>query len=128
MTEWKIFHVKWCVEDSKADQIKLGLYQEDPITNEIVKQAVQLEIDRKATRLGMMLRESEGQLSSFSDAYQDAETRGWKIVNRLIDDIDRIKKERSLITRLMKDKWVRVLMVGVFIAAAFYVARYYKVM
>lgn len=127
MDEFKIFHVKCCVEDAKSDQIKMGLYDENPLTKEVVAKAVQLEIDRKATRLGMQLRESEGQLQSFSEAYQDAETRSKKIVNRLIDDIDRIKKERSLMTRLMRDKWVRVIMIMILIGVGFYVARYYKV-
>jgi hypothetical protein len=127
MDQFKVFHVKWCLEDSKSDQIRLGLYEEDPLTKELVTHAVQLEIDRKATRLGMMLRESEGQLNSFSEAYQDSEFRAKKIVNRLIDDIERIKKERSLITRLMRDKWVRVLLIIGLIGLGAYLLRYYKV-
>jgi hypothetical protein len=127
MGNWKIFHVKWCLEDSKTDQVKLGLYAENGISRERVGEAVQLEIDRKATRIGMALRESEGQLRSFAESYKDAETRGDEIVNYLIDDQERIKKERSLMTRLMKDKWVRYLLIIIAAGVIAYALRYYKV-
>ena len=126
--EFRVFHVKWCLEDSKLDQISLGLYKEEPLTNEIIKTAVQLEIDRKAQRLGVKNRELEGKVTVFSEAYKDVRTKSYESVNRLIDDIDRIKQERQgTITRMLRDPKVRLILAVIAAAAVLYVLRYYKV-
>lgn len=130
MASWKIFHVKWCLEDSKKDQIHLGLYKENTntIERDTVKEAMQLEIDRKATRLAASLRESKGQLSVYGEAYKDTRTKSYQSVNRLIDDIDRIKQERvGTITRMLRDPKVRIILAIATIAITAYVLKYYKV-
>jgi hypothetical protein len=132
MGTFKVFHVKWCPEDSKKDQIKNGLYKEETLENTVgipqIKEAVQLEIDRKATRLGMMYKESKEELGMFAEAYKDSKTRGYRGMNRLLDDEERIKQERTgTITRLLRDPKVRIIVALGVGLLALYVGRYYKV-
>jgi hypothetical protein len=127
MGHFKVFHVKWCSEDSTRDQKTLGLIK-DPLTMEIVKDAIQLEIDRKSTRLAASLREAKGELSVFSEAYKDTRTKSYQSVNRLIDDVDRIKQERQgTVTRMLRDPKVRIILAIIAAAVVLYVLRYYKV-
>ncbi len=126
---FKMFTVDMCLEDSQKKQINSGLYSDkmEDFTVDQLKKAAQLDVDMKAHRLAAQLVESEKERKALADAYEDSNLRAKRIINRVIDDIDKIKKERSLITRLMHDKWVRVILIMILIAAVFYVARYYKV-
>ena len=44
--EFRVFHVKWCLEDSKLTG-SASASTEEPLTNEIIKTAVKLEISRR---------------------------------------------------------------------------------
>jgi hypothetical protein len=128
MGQFKVFHVKWCSEDSTTDQKNLGLYEEDPITKEIVELAAQLNIDRIARRLGMQNRELEGKVETFAEAWKDGKTKSYEDMNYIIDDIDRIKQERmGIITRMLRDTKVRIILAILTAAVVLYVLRYYKV-
>lgn len=131
MGQFKVFHTKWCLEDSKADQVGLGLYKETAngeIDKGTITEAAQLEIDRKAARLGMINREVNGQLTLFSEAYEDTVTRSYRGMNKLIDNVDRIRQERQgTVTRMLRDPKVRII-VGLILAVALvYTLRFYKV-
>jgi hypothetical protein len=76
----------------------------------------------------MMFKEAKDELSMFSEAYKDSKTRGYRGMNRLMDDEDRIRQERQgTITRLLKDPKIRILVALAVGLLALYVGRYYKV-
>ena len=63
-------------------------------------------------------RELEGKVTVFSEAYKDVRTKSYESVNRLIDDIDRIKRERQgTITRMLRDAKVRLILAVIAAAA-----------
>lgn len=127
MGHFKIFHTKWCLEDSQKDQEALGLFGKNGVDEEGVKDAAQLEVDRKATRIAMQLRETQKQLDSFSEAYQTSDERAKKIVNRLLDNEEKIKEDKSLTTRIVQDKRLRLILGLIAAGLGLYLLRYYQV-
>ncbi len=109
MSHVKFFRVTSDPERTRQIQINIGL---TPATTDVeeLNRAMKVESTRLAIGWMLKFREADSHAKVLEETQDDAKTRAYKGINRLVDDLDRVRETKRF-TKIKKMNWRQVAMI-----------------
>ena len=126
MSHIKFFRVTSDPERTRQMQIDIGL---TPATASIeeLNRAMVIETTRAAIPWMLKFREANAHANVLEETQDDAKTRGYKATNRLVDDLDRVRKSKRFET-VKKLKWQQIAMIVIGFGLLYYALNYFEIL